>query len=325
MSSPGSLFAYPSDTADYPEGLARSECIDCHASAEEELLSPGEGALVRKGPHGGYSASSARCQVCHSVHTAFSGDKLLPADSVKAVCESCHDGTGGGAVYGVIQARTGEPPAAVHRIDTTDVIPGGDGNGGDLAREFSGAGGFLTCSDCHSVHDVATVEPFVGDRLRASVASDTAGDVGTNRLLKRSPTGSAIEVDVYGAGWCTTCHEGRAGQHAEDSGIIRTHPVAEDDEYHYDNLPVVDGFDSHTTELGQLGRSNRGYVMPATSVPPSAGRTRSSARTSISASPPTARTRSRTTIRVSRSFLMRVTIRTSSCAHRSPKSQRASV
>lgn len=141
-------------------------------------------------------------------------------------------------------------------------MPGGDPAGGQSTAIFAGENGYLTCVDCHSVHDVNTVEPFLGDRLRSAAASDPAYDVKTNRLLRQQPTGADASVAEYGALWCAGCHKGRLAQHAEGSGVIETHPILDDETYVYDSLPVVTGVGSIATALGGLGQSNRGYVMP---------------------------------------------------------------
>lgn len=263
----GAAFAYPNELVGYSGDLPRTECTDCHSASENDILNPGSDpdllAAVRKGPHGGYTTGTSKCQTCHSLHDApTGGTKLLPGETVKNTCESCHDGTGGTAVYGVIKARTGLEPASAHRIEQTNVIPGGDAGGGSLTGSFMGPGGTLTCSDCHAPHDNQTIAPFTGDRLRSTVASDTAYATESNRLLRQAPTGSVTTVSAYGANWCATCHAGRSAQHAPESGALQNHPVMQDDSYTYDNLPVVSGVGSLTTALGKLGQSNRGYVMP---------------------------------------------------------------
>ncbi|MBW6468584.1 MAG: cytochrome c3 family protein [Coriobacteriia bacterium] len=264
LGAASAAFAYPADLTD------PRTCADCHGREADE--STETVAPTRKGPHGGYTAGTRKCATCHSVHDAPAGGVLLlPAATVKATCETCHDGTGGAGVYGVVKARTDmEQPAASHRVEATSTIPGGDGDtGGSAIGTFSGQGGTLTCSDCHSPHDSNTVEPFTGDRLRASVTSDTVyAAEKTNRLLKQMPSSAETSVSVYGAGWCATCHKGRVGQHGEDSGLMQSHPVMDsDEEYFYDNVQVVAGFDTTETAIGELGQDNRGYVMPIVDDP----------------------------------------------------------
>jgi hypothetical protein len=100
LGAASAAFAYPSDTGD---PLA---CADCHGREGSE--STETVAATRKGPHGGYTAGTSKCKTCHSVHDAPAGGiLLLPEATVEATCKSCHDGTGGAAVYGVIKARTG--------------------------------------------------------------------------------------------------------------------------------------------------------------------------------------------------------------------------
>ncbi len=257
--------AYPDPTATYPDGLARTDCVDCHGVDEAGILDPGTDpallAGVRKGPHGNFGATTGTCRTCHDVHAA-AGTSLLVASTIEDVCGSCHDGTGGTGVYGVVKARTGAEPTAGHRVGQTNIVPGGDPAGGPAVVGFSGADAMLTCTDCHSPHDSGTVAPFTGDRLRSTPERDTTYTTKTNRLLKAQPTGADSAVAAYGAGWCAGCHKGRLGQHAEDSGLMRDHPVMADDTYTYDEVPVVTGVGAITTELGSLGQSNRGYVMP---------------------------------------------------------------
>ena len=251
--------AYPNPDVTYPDGVARTDCIDCHGA------DPVATDNVRKGPHGNFQVAGASCRTCHDVHAA-AGEALLPAQTIEGVCNSCHDGTAGSGVYGAVKARTGADPTSGHRVGQTNLVPGGHADGTTATVTFSGAGGTLTCTDCHSPHDAGTVAPFTGDRLRAAPASDTAPATKTNRLLRAEPTGADTAVTDYGAGWCAGCHKGRIDQHAEDSGLMADHPVMADDTYTYDNVPVVTGVGAITTELGSLGQSNRGYVMPGPSL-----------------------------------------------------------
>ncbi len=273
LSAASVAIAYPNELATYPEGVPRSECVDCHGASEQGILNPGDDpdllAARRKGPHGGYTTGTNKCQTCHFVHRApAGGSKLLPGATIKATCESCHDGTGGRSVYGTIEARTGQPPAAAHRVEDPGhtTIPGGDPSGGDNENPgLTGPGGTLTCSDCHSPHDANTVEPFTGDRLRASVSSETAYTLKTNRLLRQVPTSAETTVAVYGTEWCASCHKGRIGGHDPAPGDpqqMQNHPVMQGDHYYYDWLPVITGVGSYETTMGTLGQSNRGYVMP---------------------------------------------------------------
>ncbi len=168
-------------------------------------------------------------------------------------------------------ARTNVQPVAQHRVEVTNLIPGGDPAGGDATYSF-GAGGFLTCSDCHSPHDSNTVDAFSGDRARSTTetpqSETTSLDPPTNRLLRQMPSSADTSVAVYGSTWCGTCHKGRLSGSA---GVIN-HPVeTEDSGFDYDHVQVLTGVDVSTTTTGTLGGSNFGYAMPATRTAGQAG------------------------------------------------------
>jgi len=259
------LFALVSPAMAYDElsPATGRNCNDCHGLEEGET-SPTV-APTRKGPHGGYSTGTQKCQSCHSVHVAPSSYMLLPAATIKDTCLSCHDGTGGEGVYGVLEARGITDIGAQHRIEETNIVPGGDPAGGDSAELFSAMNGLLTCSDCHSPHDAATVDAFYGDRVRdASEAPQSEATTiapATNRLLRQKPRSADTSVTVYGSSWCGSCHRGRMS----GSTQVMNHPVeTETAGFAYDNVPRVDGIDQLTTSFGTLGGSNFGYTMPAT-------------------------------------------------------------
>lgn len=233
-----------------------TDCTLCHGGDEAAAT------VSRTGPHGGYSTTTNKCSVCHMVHNASGSSILLPDATIKGTCETCHDGTGGAGVYGVVAARLG--PGAVksaHSIDVTSAVPGGDAaTGATSTVAFSGLENTLTCSDCHSPHGVDVVAPFIGDRVRSSV--DTT--LTSSRLLRRAPGHAAQAVAEYGSDWCGSCHQGRL----YGSGVTGNHPVdseassATSDPFVYNNIVRVRGVNTTSTEFGPLGRSNFGYVMP---------------------------------------------------------------
>ncbi|MCE5204079.1 MAG: cytochrome c3 family protein [Coriobacteriales bacterium] len=244
------------------------DCSACHA--EDFPFS------TREGPHGGYTSTTDRCSLCHTVHAApAEGVLLLPKATIRDTCLFCHDGTGGYGVYGAIQAR-GLVVGAAHSIDETDVVPGGDATtGGSATVVFGSEDGCLSCDDCHSPHASSVVATFSGERVRFH-ASDLGwlGYWSTNKLLKKRPTGSESTVTVYGSDWCLACHKGRAS-----GGAIMNHPVdslmSTSAPFFYDRVAIVTTDTSLETTLGTLGLlgavpgdlsgamwHNRGFVMP---------------------------------------------------------------
>jgi len=260
----------------YDETGTGRTCVECHGSDTPD-------GSESSGPHGGYTATSKKCATCHSAHKApADGIVLLPAATVLATCQTCHDGTSGQGVYGVIKARTGVDPAdpaeagAAHRMldtetDPITAIPGGDSTGGgSRPATFSGIAGGLTCSDCHSPHGSNVVDPFTGDRARSTTDTaglDSASGFRSTRLLRQRPTStddSYASVTTYGSDWCGACHAGRLSWHE-----LYNHPVEAATTYTgtgtaftYESVARLTGAGVSTTELGTLGRNNFGYVMP---------------------------------------------------------------
>ena len=218
----------------------------------------------RKGPHGGYTSGTQKCETCHVIHNAPGNLALLPENTIDATCNTCHDGTGGGGVYGVIQFRTGVAPTGQHRIGAARLngngkvtVPAGDpATGGSIETTFTGENGSLTCTDCHSPHDTNTVKPFVGDRVRT--AGDVTRAIPTDRLLRQIPTKGTAAVSEYGSNWCEACHKG-----AHPTGAVFTHSVSRDaDGYWYNRVIRRAGYDTTASSLvaTDLGGSNLGYV-----------------------------------------------------------------
>lgn len=275
------------------DGNHGSECQRCHTYVYStwvctECHDKGEGKGT--GPHTGYTTSTSKCKVCHTLHDAPTDFKLLPGETIKATCESCHDGTGGRGVYGAIAAR-GLAVGARHRIDATNIVPGGDPVGGGTAvMSFDGEGGQLTCTDCHTPHSSSTVAEFVGDRQRTYNYWKHHVER-SHKLLRQRPGGSATAVAQYGSDWCLACHGGRSS-----GGVVHNHPVDAFDTqatpFNYNNVAVLasddptsltvmsglGGWDRpaytgmHGNEVSPDGYAhNRGFLMPVPRTAQQAG------------------------------------------------------
>ncbi len=293
---PGSASAYeePNDLSDsgciycHPHaGYPDMDCESCHATPDTGAEGvPGYEQGAFGGPHGGYLSTTTKCDSCHLVH-ASPGDSilLLPAPTIVGTCFTCHDGTGGFGVYGVLRAR-GVEVGASHGMsgvdgswESTAVVPGGDSEtGGSVVAAFRGPGGILICTDCHSPHGAEVVDPFRGDRLR--IRADHPS-IRSTRLLRQQPSGATSVVTRYGSDWCLTCHKGRSS-----GGMVMNHPVesslvtTQTEPYDYDRLPVLASEDpTSSTVLQTMGgiptaavvhgwpavtdaAGNRGYLMP---------------------------------------------------------------
>ena len=98
-------------------------------------------------PHGGYSASSNKCKVCHAVHRAEGAYYLLRADSQADACDYCH--IGGSAhsdkiVYDNNSAGTATtnghtmgsfivPDSSIAQTATPVTVTGVDGSGAPIS------------------------------------------------------------------------------------------------------------------------------------------------------------------------------------------------
>lgn len=259
-------FAYQESTTTVdPNDTPAWACVDCHG-LESGFTSPTV-APTRKGPHGGYTTGTQKCETCHTLHGAQGARMLLPEITIEATCNTCHDGTGGGGVYGVIKQRTGSEPAGTgHRVGTSSqsfrvLVPGGDPAGGAIEYSFTGERGAMTCTDCHDPHDARTVAPFVGDRKRS--AGDTLTSLPTDRLLKQRPTSSETTATYYGSDWCQTCHK---GSHTTGSSGFYSHSVADTRTapgWWYDRVQRLEGYETTkvAAQPGPLGGNNFGYVL----------------------------------------------------------------
>lgn len=153
-------------------------------------------------PHGGYSTSTVKCGVCHSVHQAQAPDsEILLASSVADACIYCHVGGAGGytQVYGGNPANySGTDLPNAHNY--FPGVPSGQDPG-------------VSCATCHQVH--------------ASDAQMTDNAYLTTKLLRGDKTYSAWPSPNYDpvaqaplstddsrtalTKWCAGCHFTKGG------------------------------------------------------------------------------------------------------------------
>lgn len=261
-------FAYSESTST----AGATTCADCHGlmsrTQETSMVAPG-----RKGPHGGYTTGTQKCATCHVAHLSEGNNALLPAATIADTCETCHDGTGGGGVYGTIYARTSEEPSSTHSIGDdsfnasgTVTVPGGTSTGAELKTTFTGEGGSLTCTDCHNPHDSDTVEPFIGDRSRST--SDSSTGLASNRLLRRLTSKGTTSVADYGSDWCASCHKAAHPAGGSASFVHGVDGIA--DGFAYNKVIRRSQYDTITASAvaTDLGGSNLGYIMTTDTAQP---------------------------------------------------------
>lgn len=151
----------------------------------EGYLTPTMGAYDT--PHGGYTTSTARCKICHAVHSPSGTYLLTRSTSNDNVCNVCHRGTGAlsdEVVYGRTDASA--TVRGIHTIGAT-VIP--DSTGISLGATYWGnADVNLNCKSCHSPH-----------------GSNIITDPSANLILRNDPAyngGTAVSQTEF----CTDCH-----------------------------------------------------------------------------------------------------------------------
>ena len=240
--------AFGPPVSDTEEPFSLYTCDQCHASAGEGTAWDGSG------PHKGYSTTTRKCVVCHSVHRAPSSSVLLlRGPTISQTCLTCHDGTASGiGPYDSIEAHGGVVRAE-HTVDVSTSIPGGSG-------PFSGT---LSCGDCHSPHGTNTVQPFLRDGGRALSWQEY---VTSSCLLRNNVNGAAAGTyTVYGAQWCAACHDQR---HSEATEVMN-HPVNTAFDWGYgDVITTITDTSLRNPNYGTdpdlaigMGWTNAGYMM----------------------------------------------------------------
>lgn len=157
---------------------------------------PGQGTS----PHGGYSTTTQKCAVCHSVHgAAFDGEVLLPTP-ISGACNYCHVGGAGGY---------------------TQVYGGDPGNyfGNDLDNahnSFDNAFGVesgVRCTTCHSVHaaqSIMTANPYLTQRLLVGDKAYEEDPMPNYDPIGQAPLSSDTS-DTALSKWCAGCHFTKGG------------------------------------------------------------------------------------------------------------------
>jgi hypothetical protein len=147
-------------------------------------------------PHGGYTTTTNKCAVCHSVHNAFAmGQVLLRSDVVDA-CEYCHVGGDGGytQVYsGDINNYSGTDYKNAHNSYTV-----GASNPG------------VTCTKCHQVHgadNAMTSNPYLTSKILVGGKSTETAKYDPFAY----PPLSTDSSDTALTKWCTACHDTSLG------------------------------------------------------------------------------------------------------------------
>lgn len=223
-----------SRTASSSSGDAR-DCLLCHHDTTTPI-----------GPHGNYTTRTGKCTTCHQTHRA-EHPSLLPANSITAVCQYCHDltqstyapyrfndlGSNESSVYsGHRVAGVPFPNEYINELGelvttepmetglTGNIIPGGsefDGGTGSFTPKYNGSVSkiYFSCTSCHSVHAImgTMVEPYLGEsQLKVDRNKEAQFEKKihlTNRLLRIRPNNVTEQVYQYGPRWCMTCHKGR--------------------------------------------------------------------------------------------------------------------
>lgn len=201
------------DSVGWGDRYQADDCNECHNGAAQGTT----------GPHGGYTAGSNSCQICHKSHGSDS-ESLLPGETVTQVCQFCHDITGTKkAPYfndGSEVVVSGHLVQGLFGVEGGPVkIPGGnldlEGENPTLYTEDQGklSGNSFTCDSCHTPHGdkSKTVNIYLGE----SEVKDTVYGLDdgqrkiyiTNRLLKRTVNG-IYTGETYGTNWCAGCHQG---------------------------------------------------------------------------------------------------------------------
>jgi hypothetical protein len=160
------------------------------------------------GPHGGYTTTTNKCQVCHATHYAEGKYMLLRANSREAACDFCHGGGGGSTIN--IQMdnsyATGAFSNSKASAESTTTMGYGTGHTlgyagnapADIKPAYKSAGGFA-CFDCHSPHgNSARIMTTFSNPGRAIGTDDVVVAPGEPDFVGKQIGGDMAKVDVGG-------------------------------------------------------------------------------------------------------------------------------
>lgn len=147
----------------------------------------GENAAVPT-PHKGYSSSTDKCGVCHSVHMAPANGEMLLRTTVAAACEYCHVTTnlGGTVVYGgVVERYYSVSDSTAHNRTS-----------------------YSSCRSCHSVHGSNTLGGANDTKILRDWSLDDTGPTYTAEVLDMWPDPASLnDDDAQITAWCSGCHK----------------------------------------------------------------------------------------------------------------------
>ncbi len=148
-------------------------------------------------PHGGYTTTTSKCVVCHSVHKADPFGELLLRGTVAGACEYCHVGGGGGytTVYGGNSAN----------------YMGDDHNNAHNSWTIGSTDYGVQCTDCHQVHG-ANVAMTNNAYLTSNILVGGKTYSGTNYDPFAQAPLSTDNSDTALTKWCTACHDASIGK-----------------------------------------------------------------------------------------------------------------
>ncbi|MEO0997940.1 MAG: DmsE family decaheme c-type cytochrome [Pseudomonadota bacterium] len=175
-----------------PFGRGQLQCEACHGPGGTHAARPPAGEARPPPPYFGRdgeardTAGNARCTACHTGH----GDDPLGnsghAELSCAACHVSHDESGGG-----IAATPEEGCTDCHRNVRASA-----------RKPYSHLDGFLTCGDCHRLHEASGPSLLLGDTLNET-CYDCHDDKRGPVLFEHAP----VTED------CSSCHDPHGSQH----------------------------------------------------------------------------------------------------------------